>query len=639
MPDAPGAKTPPDDAHDEQTPKTPRPWLILLIAAAFTAAIYFSSTRDGAPANAAEIDYTSFYTHAEQGRVERVDVQGRSIVGTFAEEQTIGERKLKNFRTQLPPQDDPELWPMLRREGVAVHVRSDEGAGLWEGMIALIPWLLIIGVGWFMMRRATLPPGAGSFGNVLKTPAKRFRAQDKVPVTFDDVAGATSAKRDLLEVVDFLREPERFARLGGKMPKGILLAGAPGTGKTLLARAVAGEAQVPFFSINASEFIELFVGVGASRVRALFEAAKKEAPAIVFIDEIDAVGRSRGTGLGGGHDEREQTLNQLLAELDGFTGREQVVVIAATNRPDVLDPALLRPGRFDRRVIVELPECGARHAILKVHARGKPIADRVSLLDIAKATPGYSGADLANLINEAAIHAIRRGGDEIDTEDFAAAQDKIQLGDPRDTMMSPAEKERVAVHESGHALMAYLMDTGTPLRRVSIIPRGMALGATQQATLGDKHLHTRSELIAKLRVLLGGYAAEQCVLGEVSTGAENDLEKASDLASRMVARMGMSDKLGPIHLEHRSQHPFLGARIATDAGVSDASIHEIELESRRLLLDALEDARETIQAHRPEMTRLIDALLEHETLDADALERLLSSTTSVPSGERVAAHA
>jgi cell division protease FtsH len=485
--------------------------------------------------------------------------------------------------------------------------------------------VVIIGAWVWLSRRAQkmMTGGGGPLAGMIRQRGKRFEKQEHVDVTFDDVAGLASAKRDLQEIVDFLRHPERFERLGGKLPRGALLVGSPGTGKTLLARAVAGEAEVPFFSITGSEFIELFVGVGASRVRDLFEQAKEAAPAIIFIDEIDAVGRSRGTGLGGGHDEREQTLNQLLSEMDGFDRHDRTVVMAATNRPDVLDPALLRPGRFDRRIVVDLPEQAARQAILEVHTRDKPLADDVSLDDLASNTPGFSGADLANLANEAALHATRRGGTHLAARDFAAAQDKIQLGDPRETRLAPAEKRRVAVHEAGHAVVAHLTPGAEPLRRVSIIPRGMALGATQQTPRADRHLHTKSELEGKLRLLLGGYAAEREILGEVSSGSENDLKQASEIAHKMVAQLGMSDELGPVYHEHRSEHPFLGARIATDGGISDATVHQIEREANRLVSEALTEATDTIRTQRALVDRLIQALLTRETLERDDLREVL----------------
>jgi cell division protease FtsH len=406
--------------------------------------------------------------------------------------------------------------------------------------------------------------------------------------------------------------------------------GSPGTGKTLLARAVAGEANVPFFSISGSDFVEMFVGVGASRVRDLFEQGKKNAPCIIFIDEIDAVGRHRGAGLGGGHDEREQTLNQLLSEMDGFSRNDLTVVLAATNRPDVLDSALLRPGRFDRRVIVDRPELGARKAILAVHTRDKPLATNVDLDVIARNTPGFSGADLANLVNEAALSATRRGADAIEAIDFTAAYDKIVLGDPRETKLDPEEKRRVAVHESGHAVVAHFSPHAEPLHRVSIIPRGMALGVTQQTPSADKHIMTRAELESRLRVLMGGYAAERVVLGDMSSGAANDLQKATDIAFKMVAHFGMSDRVGPVYHEHKTEHPFLGQMLATEGGTSDATVHVIEEETRRMLAEAVDEAAALVDDKRSLLERLVDRLMEVETVERAELELILGPSITVP---------
>jgi cell division protease FtsH len=396
----------------------------------------------------------------------------------------------------------------------------------------------------------------------------------------------------------------------------------------LLARAVAGEAGVPFFSINGSEFIELFVGVGASRVRELFELAKKSAPAIIFIDEIDAVGRSRGTGLGGGHDEREQTLNQLLSEMDGFARNDLAVVLAATNRPDVLDNALLRPGRFDRRVLVDRPERAARKAILEVHTRNKPLGPDVSLDAVAAATPGFSGADLANLVNEAAILATRRGAASIAAEDFWAAQDKIEVGDPRESPLSPSEKQRIAVHESGHALVAHLSPHGEPVKRVTIIPRGMTLGSTRQLPGEDRHVVTRTELQERLRVLLGGFAAEQAVLGETSSGAQNDLQKATEIAYDMVAHFGMSDAVGPVFYERHLDHPFLGQRLASESGVGEAASNLVDAEVQRALGAAATEARALVERHRAMLDSLVAALMQHETVEREEIERILASAGS-----------
>jgi len=547
------------------------------------------------------------------------------VTGVLRGPEPVDGRAIRDFSTTLPTQQDHDLLPLLRDRGVAVRVAPEQPAFWGPLFMTLVPWILVIAAWAWIARRARAGVGGvgASLQNVLKARSHRFERQDHVRIRFDDVAGLTTAKRDLQEVVEFLRTPERFQRLGGKLPRGVLLVGPPGTGKTLLARAVAGEAEAPFFYVNGSEFIQLFVGVGAARVRELFDEAKTAAPAIIFIDEVDAVGRSRGAGLGGGNDEREQTLNQLLSEMDGFTPNDHTVVIAATNRPDVLDPALLRPGRFDRRVIIDRPECEARLAILRVHTRHKPLGPDVSLVDLARATPGFSGADLANLCNEAALIAVRRGADAIAHRDFSAAMDKIVLGDARDALLDPQERQRVATHESGHAIVAHFTHEADPLRRVSILPRGMSLGATQQWATSDKHIVTEPELAAKLRVLMGGYAAESLVYGSVSSGSEQDLRQATEFAFRMVAHYGMSERVGPMFHEQRVEHPFLGQRLATEVGLSDVTAHEIEQEARRFLSEALEAARRILTDRKTALESLVRALLEHETLEQPDLERVL----------------
>lgn len=572
------------------------------------------------------VDYSDFYAWVKAGDVDSVEFRAQTLRGTLKSEREVDKQQTKRFSTVMPA-EDPALLPLLRDKGVTISVSTENPSASIEILVGLLPWVLIIGA-WVWLSRRTqrmLSGGSGPFGNVLKSKSRKFDKETAVQVTFDDVAGLTAAKRDLQEVVQFLQEPERFQKLGGKVPRGVLLVGPPGTGKTLLARAVAGESGVPFFSISASEFIELFVGVGAARVRQLFEDAKKKSPAIVFIDEIDAVGRARGSGLGGGHDEREQTLNQLLSEMDGFDRNDLTIVLAATNRPDVLDPALLRPGRFDRRVVVDRPELGAREAILKVHTKSKPLTEGVDLHGIAENTPGFSGADLANLVNEAALGATRRGADSISEKDFEAAYDKIVLGDPRDARLDPTEKRRVAVHEAGHAVVAHFSSDCEPLRRVSILPRGMALGVTQQTPAADRHLMTEPELLARLRVLMGGHAAERLVLGHVSTGAENDLKEATSLASRMVAHFGMSKTLGPAYYEHQSEHPFLGMRIGSDGGTSDATVSAIEREARDVLATALREAGELLKHHKRALERLVGLLLEQETLEQRELFEALDS--------------
>jgi cell division protease FtsH len=600
-------------------------WAIpLLLVAILLASEALGDRRPTSPG----IGYSTFYSLVDQGKVERITIEGQSVSGTLKEPEPVEGKTVEEFATTLPAQPDANLLPLLRQKGVDVRVQPDQPSFWGPLLVTLLPWALVIGAWIWVARRARGAMGAvgGPLQTILKGRPHRFERQDHVRVRFDDVAGLTTAKRDLQEVVEFLRTPERFQRLGGKLPRGALLVGPPGTGKTLLARAVAGEAEVPFFYVNGSEFIQLFVGVGAARVRELFDEAKVAAPAIVFIDEVDAVGRSRGAGLGGGNDEREQTLNQLLSEMDGFTQNDHTVVIAATNRPDVLDPALLRPGRFDRRVIIDRPECEARVAILRVHTRHKPLSPDVSLTDLARATPGFSGADLANLCNEAALIAVRRVADAIAASDFSAAMDKILLGDPRDALLDPEERQRVATHEAGHAIVAHFTQHAEPLRRVSILPRGMSLGATQQWATNDKHIVTEPELAAKLRVLMGGYAAEAVVYGNVSSGSEQDLRQATDFAFRMVAHYGMSERVGPMFHEQRVEHPFLGQRLATETGLSDETAHLIEQEARRILSEAVEAARRMVIEKKATLERLMSALLELETLERPELERLLGTT-------------
>jgi cell division protease FtsH len=572
---------------------------------------------------APSISYSELYGFVEQGKVATVTVSGQDVTGKLKQEETIGAKKVKDFQAVLPQQDDHDLLPLLRAQHVDVEVKSGHTSLLEQVAVSFLPWVLIFG-GWFWLsRRMQRMGGAGMPFGGMGARTRRVVRQEGARIRFDDVAGLSSAKRDLREVVDFLREPDRFRRLGGKLPRGVLLVGPPGTGKTLLARAVAGEADVPFFYVNGSEFIQLFVGMGAQRVRELFDEAKKVAPSIVFIDEIDAVGRSRGAGLGGGNDEREQTLNQLLSELDGFTRNDLTVVIAATNRPDVLDAALLRPGRFDRRVVIDRPENKAREAILRLYTKDKPLAPDVVLADVAASTPGFSGADLANLCNEAALTATRRGADALDAKDFASAMDKIVLGDPRETLLDPEERRRVAIHESGHAIVARFTPEAEPLRRVSILPRGFALGATQQTEAPDRHIATQPQLEAKLGVLMGGYAAESLLAGSVSSGAENDLRVATDLAFKMVAHYGMSARVGPVFHEQRLEHPFLGQRLATETPVSDSTSSVIEDEARRVLVEALDFAKRALEHHRDALDRLVAALLQHETMEKAALDAVL----------------
>jgi cell division protease FtsH len=622
------AETPPSPKPDsiKRSPLEAPPrarWPALAFVIASVAVMWF--VRSGMQAaHGPTIDYSRFYDFVQTDAVSSVAIRGQDIDGDLKASKDIDGKSAKTFHTTMPRQDE-ELLPLLRTKQVKIWVLSEEPSFFVSLLGGVLPWVLILGVWFWLSRRGrNMPSLTGQLGGFLKSRTRKFEREAQVNVSFDDVAGSKNAKRDLQEVVGFLKEPERFQRLGGRVPRGVLLIGPPGTGKTLLARAVAGEAGVPFYSISAAEFIEMFVGVGAARVRDLFEEAKKNAPSIVFIDEIDAVGRSRGTGFGGGHDEREQTLNQLLSEMDGFARTDLTVVIAATNRPDVLDPALLRPGRFDRRVLVDRPEFDARLSILGVHTRHMPLSPDVELKAIARDTPGFSGADLANLANEAALGATRRGSDAVTAEDFSGAFEKIVLGDPRDAKLSPTEKQRVAVHESGHAVVAHFAEHAELPQRVSIIPRGMALGATQQSSPGDRHIMTQAELEARLRVLMGGYAAERVVLEDVSTGAENDLKEATRLATKMVANFGMSKKMGAVYYEHQDEHPFLGQRIATDSGTSDSTAATLEEEARAFLTNALAGSTGLIEKHRDVLDRLVCALLEKETIEKSELTDLLN---------------
>lgn len=534
-------------------------------------------------------------------------------------------RATKNipFTTTRPPLADPQLLPLLEAHHVTVRAQTSGGSWWAQLLVGTLPWILILGVlfyaSWRMQQRMTGGQG-GPFG-VGKSRAKRY-SKGISDTTFDDVAGAENAKRDLHEIIDYLKEPERYRVLGAKIPKGILLIGPPGTGKTLLAKAVAGEADVPFFSISGSEFIEMFVGVGASRVRDMFENAKREAPAVIFIDEIDSVGRARGTGLGGGHDEREQTLNQILSEMDGFDPHQTVVVLAATNRPDVLDSALLRPGRFDRKVTLDLPDRKARHAILAVHTRHVPLAEDVDLEKIAGRTVGFSGADLENLVNEAALLAGRERRDNVAMEAFDRARDTIVLGQERDTILSEEEKRLVAYHESGHVLMATLLPHADPPDKVTIIPRGRALGATEQSQEEDRNNIQYSYALDRIGVMLGGRISEKLVFGEVSSGAEADLKQATRLARRMVSQWGMNETLGPVAFRHGEEHVFLGREMAQERDYSEHTAQIIDDEVRKLIMSMEDKGEDLLKQHRAQLDALAARLLEKETLGPDEIRQL-----------------
>jgi cell division protease FtsH len=561
-----------------------------------------------------EIIFSDFLNQVDKGQVRSVTIQGNLIKG----ETTANE----HFKTYAPY--DPDIVKTLRDKNINIAAKPAEGDPWW--MVALVQWfpVLVLAALWiFFMRQMQIGGGkAMSFG---KSRAKLL-TENTHKVTFADVAGIDEAKDELEEIIQFLRDPKRFTRLGGRIPKGVLLVGPPGTGKTLLARAIAGEAGVPFFSISGSDFVEMFVGVGASRVRDLFVQGKKHAPCIIFIDEIDAVGRHRGAGLGGGHDEREQTLNQLLVEMDGFEANEGVILVAATNRPDVLDPALLRPGRFDRRVVVPRPDVKGREGILKVHTRKVPLSDDVNVDKLARSTPGFAGADLENLVNEAALLAARRNKDKVDMADFELAKDKVMMGAERRSMvMSLAERKNTAYHEGGHALVAMLLPGADPVHKVTIIPRGMALGVTQQLPLDDRYTYSRDYLMTRLAMMFGGRAAEELVFGHMTTGAGDDIEKATELARKMVCEWGMSKELGPMTFGKREEQVFLGRDIAHHKDYSEHTAIEIDREVRRIIDDAYQKARQLLSDHSPLLHAIAERLLEKEVLDGPEVEGMVKA--------------
>ncbi|MBO6946912.1 MAG: ATP-dependent zinc metalloprotease FtsH [Rhodospirillales bacterium] len=587
-------------------------WIIigLLVLALFN---LFQGTSQRPGMN--EMAFSDFLSRVESGDVKGVTIKGNQIYGQY---QNGG-----SFQTYAP--DDPQLVQRLKEQGVTIRAEPSEDGSptLWGVLISWFPMLLLIGVWIFFMRQ--MQSGGGKAMGFGKSKAKLL-TEKQGRVTFDDVAGIDEAKQELEEIVEFLKDPQKFQRLGGRIPKGCLLVGPPGTGKTLTARAVAGEANVPFFTISGSDFVEMFVGVGASRVRDMFEQGKKNAPCIIFIDEIDAVGRHRGAGLGGGNDEREQTLNQLLVEMDGFEANEGVILIAATNRPDVLDPALLRPGRFDRQIVVPNPDILGREKILKVHMRKVPLAPDVDPHVIARGTPGFSGADLANLVNEAALLAARKSKRVVTMEDFEEAKDKVMMGSERRSMvMTEEEKELTAYHEAGHALVSLHMPKSDPLHKVTIIPRGRALGVTMSLPERDQYGFSEVQLKSKLAMMFGGRMAEELVFGKenVTTGAGNDIQQATGWARRMVTEFGFSDKLGRLRYADNEEEVFLGHSVARQKHVSDATAELIDEEVRRLIEEAEDQARRILTDHRDELEIIAKGLLEYETLSGDEVHALL----------------
>jgi cell division protease FtsH len=560
-----------------------------------------------------EFIFSDFLTKVEAGKVDEVTIKDNSITGRLKD----GVKFTSYYA------DYPDLVKQLRAQSVKITVKPPDQNPWYVNLFFTWGPIIFIAVIWIFFMRQMQSGGnkALSFG---KSKA-RLVSEKAVKITFADVAGVEEAKGEVQEIIDFLKDPQKFQKLGGKIPKGVLLVGAPGAGKTLLARAIAGEAGVPFFSISGSDFVEMFVGVGASRVRDLFEQAKKSAPCIIFIDEIDAVGRHRGAGLGGGHDEREQTLNQLLVEMDGFEGTEGVIIIAATNRPDVLDPALLRPGRFDRQVVVPQPDVKGRLEILKVHVRNIPVDDNVNLEKIARGTPGFSGADLANLVNEAALLAARESKSKVENSDFEAAKDKVLMGVERKSMIiSDEEKKNTAYHEAGHALVAKLTPGTDPIHKVSIIPRGRALGITQQLPIDDRYTYSKDYLLKTLQVLMGGRVAEELALNHMTTGAGNDIERATELARKMVTEWGMSEKLGPLTFGKKEEQIFLGREIAQHKDYSEKTAVEIDEEVKRIIFDAYSAARNLLQGKYALLDTFARKLLEKETLDGPEIDQMIT---------------
>jgi cell division protease FtsH len=574
-----------------------------------------------------QLGYSAFIQEVQNNRLSKVVVDGLTITA----ERTDG----SSFETVRPMVEDPKLMDDLLTHNVVVEGKKPEQQSVWtQLLVASFPILLILAVFMFFMRQ--MQGGGGGRGGPMsfgKSKAKLL-GEDQITTTFADVAGVDEAKEDVQELVEFLRDPSRFQKLGGRIPRGVLMVGQPGTGKTLLAKAIAGEAKVPFFSISGSDFVEMFVGVGASRVRDMFDQAKKQSPCIIFIDEIDAVGRHRGAGLGGGHDEREQTLNQLLVEMDGFGGNDGVIVIAATNRPDVLDPALLRPGRFDRQVTVGLPDIRGREQILKVHMRKVPLAENVEASKIARGTPGFSGADLANLVNEAALFAARAGVRTVGMQHFELAKDKIMMGAERRSMvMSEKEKLNTAYHEAGHAIVGRLMPEHDPVYKVSIIPRGRALGVTMFLPEEDRYSHSRRHIIGQVTSLFGGRVAEEMTLGKegITTGASNDIQRATEIARNMVTKWGLSDAMGPLMYDEGGEEVFLGRSAAQPSkAMSDETALSIDKEVRSIIDECYEKARSILEEHRSKMDMMADALMQYETIDSEQIDAIMEGKKPNP---------
>lgn len=616
------------DTEPEEPPR-PSPWGPIILIGIVLALLAAMSLKDFTkPAN--EVDYGFFWRQLAADNIAEVVMTGPQITGRWKKVPEPLPANVKpgtdSFTTRLPDpaRDDPELAKLLRERDVKVKAEDSAPALFGQMIYGTLLLLGMLGLFFFLMRRSMDPTGTAFIGSFGKAGARRFKSSEH-RTTFADVAAMESAKSELMEIVEFLKNPDKFHKLGAQIPKGVLLMGSPGTGKTLLARATAGEAGVPFFSINGSEFIQMFVGVGASRVRDLFQQAKSNAPCIVFVDEIDAVGRVRGAGLGGGHDEREQTLNQILSEMDGFSPTESVIVLAATNRPDVLDPALLRPGRFDRHITIDRPTKDGRLQILKIHVRKVPLADDVKLEDIAGSTIGFSGAELKNLVNEAALNAVRSDRAKVTMDDFDYAHDRVLMGAKREEKLTEHEREMTAYHEAGHALAAWYLPDVDPVHKVTIIPRGRALGVTQLLPEEDRYHYGEKRMHSQMAMMLGGRAAEKLVFDEYSAGAEDDLKRATALARRMVAHWGMSDVIGPVAFRQGEEHPFLGKEIHEAREFSEETAYAIDKEVQRFLTDAADRATKLLTEHRSELDSLAEALLKNESIDHDDLIQLLGT--------------
>ena len=606
----------------KQTHKTVALWFFIILLV--LSVLHFMSQPTSAPQ---KISFSEFLAAVEQNRIESITIQQEEYVGKFKSSYKSGER----FET-IGPLESERAFELLSKSDTKVEYKKRKETPFWQQILfSWLPMLLLFAFFFFSMRQ--IQGGGGKAMSFGRSKA-RLLTESQKKMTFKDVAGVEEAKDELQEVIAFLKEPKKFTKLGGRIPKGVLLMGAPGTGKTLLARAVAGEAGVPFFSISGSDFVEMFVGVGAARVRDLFEQGKKNAPCIVFIDEIDAVGRHRGAGLGGGHDEREQTLNQLLVEMDGFESNEGVIIMAATNRPDVLDPALLRPGRFDRRVIVPRPDVKGREAILKVHSENKPLSPNVDLATIARGTPGFSGADLENIVNEAALLAARYSKNTIDMSDFELAKDKVLMGSERKSMIiSEDERRNTAYHEAGHTLVAKLIPGTDPIHKVTIIPRGAALGLTQQLPIDDRYTQNRLFCENSVAILMGGRAAEETMFDQPTTGAGNDIERATELARKMVCEWGMSEKLGPLAFGKKEEQIFLGREITQHADYSEDTAREIDTEVKRIVMEQYERAKKLLQEHQKTLKSLAEALLEKESLDGEQIDIIMRGEKLKPRKE------